>query len=118
MFKQLITSCLLLSIFSLTALAQDEEKPEKPAPIADVVKDGSYAFGVNFMNNMKSQGVNLNLEAFLKGVTDASSDKVEKSDQELQAAFLAFQQAIQQMAAEKASKAGDSNKKEGIIREE
>ena len=115
MFKQLITSCLLLSIFSLTALAQDEEKPEKPAPIADVVKDGSYAFGVNFMNNMKSQGVNLNLEAFLKGVTDASSDKVEKSDQELQAAFLAFQQALQQMAAEKASKAGDSNKKEGEV---
>ena len=113
MFKQLITSCLLLSIFSLTALAQDEEKPEKPAPIADVVKDGSYAFGVNFMNNMKSQGVNLNLEAFLQGVTDASSDKVEKSEQELQAAFLAFQQALQTMAAEKASKAGDNNKKEG-----
>ena len=62
---------------------------------------------------MKSQGVNLNLEAFLQGVTDASSDKVEKSEQELQAAFLAFQQALQTMAAEKASKAGDNNKKEG-----
>jgi len=110
MFNKIITSCLLLSVFSLTTFAQDEEKP---APIADVVKDGSYAFGVNFMNNMKSQGVNLNLEAFLQGVTDASSDKVEKSEQELQAAFLAFQQALQTMAAEKASKAGDNNKKEG-----
>ena len=112
MFNKMITSCLLLSVFSLTTFAQDEEKP---APIADVVKDGSYAFGVNFMNNMKSQGVNLNLEAFLQGVTDASSDKVEKSEQELQAAFLAFQQALQTMAAEKASKAGDNNKKEGEV---
>ena len=64
----------MLSLISVPAFAQDEEKS---APVADVVKDGSYAFGVNFMNNMKAQGVNLNLEAFIKGVTDASTDKVE-----------------------------------------
>ncbi|MEC9096382.1 MAG: FKBP-type peptidyl-prolyl cis-trans isomerase [Planctomycetota bacterium] len=112
MFNKLITSCLLLSVISLTAIAQDES-PEKPAPISEVIKDGSYAFGVNFMNNMKTQGVELNLDAFIKGVSDASSDKVGKTDQELQAAFLAFQQAIQKMAAEKASQAGANNKKEG-----
>ena len=110
MFNKLIASCLLLSLISVPAFAQDEEKP---APVADVVKDGSYAFGVNFMNNMKAQGVDLNLEAFIKGVTDASTDKVEKTDQELQAAFLAFQQALQKMAGEKAAKAGENNKKEG-----
>jgi len=110
MFNKLIASCLLLSLTSVPAFAQDEEKP---APVADVVKDGSYAFGVNFMNNMKAQGVDLNLEAFIKGVTDASTDKVEKTDQELQAAFLAFQQALQKMATEKAAKAGENNKKEG-----
>ena len=110
MFNKLIASCLLLSLISVPALAQDEEEP---APIADVVKDGSYAFGVNFMNNMKAQGVDLNLEAFIKGVSDASTDKVEKTDQELQAAFLAFQQALQKMASEQAAKAGENNKKEG-----
>ncbi|MBA61405.1 MAG: hypothetical protein CMJ76_03475 [Planctomycetaceae bacterium] len=110
MFNKLITSCLLLSVISLTAVAQDEEKP---APIGDVVKDGSYAFGVNIMNNLKSQGIELDLQAFMKGISDSSSDKVEKTDQELQAAFLAFQQVLQKMAAEKASKAGENNEKEG-----
>ncbi|MCH2598433.1 MAG: FKBP-type peptidyl-prolyl cis-trans isomerase [Pirellulales bacterium] len=110
MFNRFIMSCLMLSVLSVIAVAQDEEKP---AAKGDVVKEGSYAFGVNFMNNMKSQGIELDLEAFMLGVNDSASDKVEKSDEELQAAFIAFQQALQKMAAEKAAKAGEENKKKG-----
>ena len=110
MFKQMIMSCMMLGLFSLAVIAQDEEKP---AAKGDVVKEGSYAFGVNFMNNMKSQGVDLDLQAFIQGVNDSASDKVEKSEQELQAAFIAFQQALQQMAEKKAAMAGEENKKKG-----
>ncbi|MBK96470.1 MAG: hypothetical protein CMJ79_12300 [Planctomycetaceae bacterium] len=110
MFKQMIMSCMMLGLFSLAVIAQDEEKP---AAKGDVVKEGSYAFGVNFMNNMKSQGVDLDLQAFFQGVNDSASDKVEKSEQELQAAFIAFQQALQQMAEKKAAMAGEENKKKG-----
>ncbi len=110
MLKKLITSCLLLTAVCLTAVGQDEETPAK---IEDVLKEGSYAFGVNFMNGMKAQGVELNLEAFIKGISDASADKVEKSDEQLEQAFIAFQQALQKMAAERAAKAGELNKKKG-----
>ena len=98
-------------VLSLPAFAQDT--PDNEIKEESVGKRGSYAFGVSFMKNMKSQGVPLDMAAFVQGMQDVSNDKVTLSEEKLQAAFVALQQVISENAKKEAAMAGEKNKKEG-----
>ncbi|MEC7565604.1 MAG: FKBP-type peptidyl-prolyl cis-trans isomerase [Planctomycetota bacterium] len=107
--KQL--AVMIMLVLCLPAFAQDT--PDKEIKEESVGKRGSYAFGVSFMKNMKSQSVPLDIAAFIQGMQDVSNDKVTLSEEQLQAAFVAFQQIISENAKKEASMAGEKNKKEG-----
>ena len=113
MFNKKRFAVITMLVLSLPAFAQDT--PEKEIKEESVGKRGSYAFGVSFMKNMKSQGVPLDMAAFVQGMQDVSNDKVTLSEEQLQAAFVAFQQVISENAKKEASMAGEKNKKEGVV---
>ena len=104
---------LIVALISTTISANAQDTPNAEIKAESVATRGSYAFGVSFMKNMKADKVPLDLNAFLKGMQDFSADKVTMSDEQLQAAFMAFQQVIQQAAQKEASMAGEINLKAG-----
>jgi len=69
----------------------------------------SYALGVNFGNNLRSQGVDVNLETLLKGMEDGIANKAKLSDTELREAFTALRTQITTRMQEK----GKENKAAG-----
>jgi FKBP-type peptidyl-prolyl cis-trans isomerase FklB len=75
----------------------------------------SYAIGLNIGNNLKRDSIALNMDAFLRGMTDASADSSKRmmTDQQVQETMMAFQDSMRarQMANAKAS--GEKNKAEG-----
>ena len=101
----------IVALIGTTISANAQDTPE--LQVESVATRGSYAFGVSFMKNMKTDKVPLDLNAFLRGMQDVSNEKVTMSEEQLQTAFKAFQQVIQQAAQKEASMAGEINLKAG-----
>ncbi|MCS5632295.1 MAG: FKBP-type peptidyl-prolyl cis-trans isomerase N-terminal domain-containing protein, partial [Pirellulaceae bacterium] len=104
---------LIVILIGTTICSNAQDTPNAELKEESVAKRGSYAFGVSFMKNMKSDKIPLDINAFLKGMQDVSDDKVTMSEEQLQAAFTTFQQVIQQAAQKEASMAGEKNLKAG-----
>jgi len=104
---------LIVVLIGTTISTSAQDTPNTELKEESVAKRGSYAFGVSFMKNMKTDKVPLDLHAFLRGMQDVSDDKVTMSDEQLQAAFKTFQQVIQQAAQKESSMAGEINLKAG-----
>ena len=113
-FIMRFTKHILIVVLIGTAISTSaQDTPNTELKEESVAKRGSYAFGVSFMKNMKTDKVPLDLNAFLRGMQDVSDDKVTMSDEQLQAAFKTFQQVIQQAAQKESSMAAERNLKAG-----
>lgn len=74
----------------------------------------SYSIGMNIGNSLKRDGVDIDSDAFAKGVKDAvSGGKPLMSDKEMQDTLTAFSQDMKSKQAEKMKGAAEKNKKEG-----
>lgn len=74
----------------------------------------SYSIGMNIGGSMKRDGVDIDSEAFSKGVKDAiSGGKPLMSEKEMQDTLMAFSQNMKVKQAEKVKGIADKNKKEG-----
>ena len=104
---------LIVALIGTTISANAQDTPNNELQVESVAKRGSYAFGVSFMKNMKTDKVPLDLNAFLRGMQDVSDNKVTMSEEQLQTAFKAFQQVIQLATQKEASMAGEINLKAG-----
>lgn len=98
-FTRLMTAVTLLGVITMTAAAEDAQKPSPEAT--------GYAIGQQFGNFLKGTEDLWDMKSLSEGMNDAISGKDPKfSGQELEAAFRAFQQsameAQQKLAAEEA----------------
>lgn len=74
----------------------------------------SYSIGMNIGNSLKRDAVDIDADAFAKGVKDAvSGGKPLMTEQEMQETMTAFSQNMRTKQAEKIKGASDKNKKEG-----
>ena len=100
------------------AAAKPDEKAAAPAgPVlegAALREKASYAIGLNIGKNLKNQGVELDLESFVKGVKESlSGAKPTITEKEMRDIFQAFQKEVMAKQAEKAKVAGEKNQIEG-----
>lgn len=92
------------------ALAQDPAAPPAPAMPEVKAADYSYALGTQIAMQFKSQGIELDAEAFTSGLKDTLSESGSKlSDEELRNTMMAFQAQAQKKFQEKMEKQGGEN---------
>ena len=72
----------------------------------------SYALGLTIGNNLKKD-VEVDLDAFFRGVEDAQTGETLMSQEEMQQTMMAFQQQMQQKQMEKQQQAAAENKAAG-----
>jgi len=87
----LILMCLFLAGMTLNLKSQDMTQEEK----------NSYAIGADIGTNLKNSGLDLDLEAFTKGLIDAFKGENKMTMEDMQAAFDNIQE---QMAAKQNAK--------------
>ena len=101
--KRLLTLglCVVLASFTLSIKAQETMTQDQKV---------SYAIGANFGTQVKHDGVDLDINAFIQGVNDGLAGQNKFTDQQMQEIFMQFQQDMQAKQANKANAA----KAEGI----
>ena len=100
-----------LTVFSLLlgVAAAPVFAAEGDAKFSDPKERTSYALGVNFGSNLKTQGVEVNLDTLRKGIEDAMAGNPQLNETELRDTFTNLRAQIQAHAAEK----GKANKAAG-----
>ena len=108
--KKFICFCAITALLApLVSLAQ-ESKPN----LSDPKDKRGYALGATFGQNMKQQGVEINLDMFYKGLKDAyAGSEMLLTQKEMQETMTAFQNEMAAKAQERAKVLGEKNKKEG-----
>jgi FKBP-type peptidyl-prolyl cis-trans isomerase FklB len=95
------------------------EEPAKPAAPADSIlktpKDKlSYTLGQNIGKTFKAQGIEIDLDIFLRGIKDASGTEPGLlTEDEMRAVLMSLQQEMNARQAEKTKTVAEKNKKEG-----
>ena len=120
--KKTMLLALCLCLTSSVALAQDEKKDDKKSDEKPKAKPGlstltqrfSYSVGANIGRNMRQQDVELDFDAFIKGLKDAlSNNELSLTTGEMQKAFDDFQAISQKKREERRKKQAEDNLKEG-----
>jgi FKBP-type peptidyl-prolyl cis-trans isomerase len=105
--------------FGLLAGATVAEEPAKPAaPSESILKSPkeklSYTLGQNIGKTFKAQGIEIDLDVFLRGIKDASGTEPGLlTEEEMRAVLMSLQQELSTRQAEKAKVLSEKNKKEG-----
>lgn len=74
----------------------------------------NYAIGINLIENIKKQGIDIDLNLVIKGMQDAYlGRKIPMTDEELRQCISYYQTAVRQNQAKSRAVASDTNKKEG-----
>jgi FKBP-type peptidyl-prolyl cis-trans isomerase len=95
----------LLSALAAAPLFAADSSPN----LSDQKDKTSYALGVNFGQNLKSQGVEVNLDTVRKGMEDALAGKPQLNNEQMRETFTALRTQIQAHMEEKRKE----NKAEG-----
>jgi FKBP-type peptidyl-prolyl cis-trans isomerase FklB len=133
----------LVVVVGLAAAQEKDEKPAKSAPkvkqkaddkdsvelelstepnplgkkagdTKEIVGKVSYGMGLQIGRNLKQGGLNPDLKRFMKGVQDALEDnESELTEEEITAAFRAFEPIARKVAADRAKSQSDKNVKSG-----
>lgn len=101
---KLTKTTLALCLASASVMAADDA-----SSLTDPKERISYALGVNFGNNLRTQGVDVNLDTVLQGIKDAQANQPKLKEEEMREAFNTLRQQITERMAEK----GKANKSEG-----
>src|ERR1035441_5939082 len=106
-FKWILAAAIVL-LPSLAAAAQD-------APELKTDKDKfSYALGMNFGENLRKQGLELDSAVFAKGFAESfNGGKTAMTDQEMQTLLQAASQEIRKKQAAQQAAKGEAAQKEG-----
>lgn len=117
--KQIKTSILAMA---LGLAAAPGFAAESSLNMADTKEKISYALGVNFGNNLKNQGVEVNLDTVRKGIEDALAGKSQLQDAQMRDTFNELRTQIQARAEQKKTESkaagekflAENEKKEGV----
>lgn len=110
----IVAACFVLA--GVTAVqAQPGAAPANPAdPLSTTAGQASYAIGLNIGSSIKNDGLEVNLQALVAGISDAmAGNKSKLTDAQAQAAIQEFVTAMQARQAERMKAAGDKNKRDG-----
>ena len=106
--KTLLTVACVLGLVG-PAMAADD-----PAGLTNDTDKASYSIGANIGRSFKTQSIELNTNAFLRGFRDAyTGSKLQLTDEESQQALDAFKKVVAAKQEAAAKALGDKNKKEG-----
>ena len=113
MNRQILWS-LLFVLCAVPAVAQEEiQAPAQKAPAVDK-KDYSYAIGVNIGRSMKADGIDVDIDELVQGVTAGlTAGKLRLTDEQLKTAMMGLQRELQGKAMEAQAAATAKNKTEG-----
>jgi FKBP-type peptidyl-prolyl cis-trans isomerase FklB len=101
-----------LALLANIAIGQDSAA-SKPA-LNTTEQQASYAIGLSIGRNIRSDGVEVDVAALLRGLQDALTKASPLlSEEQCRAALQQFQQAQQNKMAQKQQAAGDKNKRDG-----
>lgn len=107
------TSSMLVALLLLVSpvLAVDQQPLKNPSD------NMNYALGVNLINNIRQQGLEIDLDVVIRGMKDAAANgELLLPPEELRKATFQYQTLIRQKQGIKAmSAAADSNKKAGEL---
>lgn len=113
MNKVVLASALAVTV-ALTACNKEEVAAPADVTLDSNIQKVSYGIGLNISSNFKKQGVDIDMEAFKKGLTDGASEAEPMlSEQELMAAMQTFQQEQMEKQMKERQAKLDSNKAEG-----
>ena len=94
--------------------AQPLQKKEAKVDLSSTRLKASYGIGVSIGKNLKSEGLEVDLETLMEGIrTIFSGEKPALEINEIRMAITAFQQEMQIKLAAKRKIQGEANKKEG-----
>ncbi|HWR73002.1 MAG TPA: FKBP-type peptidyl-prolyl cis-trans isomerase [Nitrospirota bacterium] len=105
---------LLTAILGTALLAVQVSAGEPPELKTDKDKV-NYAIGVNFIGNIKRQGIDIDLDLVIQGMKDAhTGGKLLLTDDELRKAISKYQVAARQKRSQVGSKVAEESKKAGV----
>ena len=110
---QTIYKILGLSVLSLATVACND-KTETKLTLDSSMQKASYSYGVDVASRLKQQGIDLDITALNRGISDAyNGSKLALSDEEQLQAKTSFQEELRKQLTAKASAAGEKNIEEG-----
>jgi len=102
------TQYLLAFIIALPTLAMAAND------LKTLQQKASYGFGANYARQLKSQGVNLDIDAFTRGIKDASEGRdMAINEDDMKKTMAEFQTQIRAEMQKKQAAAGEKNLAEG-----
>jgi FKBP-type peptidyl-prolyl cis-trans isomerase FklB len=108
-----ICTALILGIFAAHGAGQQPQGKSPPA-LKDLRAKASYAIGLNIGKSLKQDGVDPDLEAFAKGLADATSGaKPLLTPAEMKDVMAAFQRELAAAQSARRKVQSDKNQKEG-----
>ena len=109
------TPFVALAFFSLSACGQETPGGALPAPaLKTTIDQASYGIGINIGQNLKQDGLEVNVEALAQGIKDAIANAKPRLDQaQIAAALQAFQQEMEAKTAARGKVAGEKNMRDG-----
>ena len=109
------TPFAVVTLCSLVACGQETPNNALPAPgYKTTVEQASYGIGINIGRNLKSDGLEIDVEALAQGIKDVIADAEPRLTQaQISAALQTFQQEMEAKAAARAKVVGETNLREG-----
>lgn len=120
MFRSIVSACCAAALVVPAAFAQDDEGKALPKP-ESTEQRVSYSIGQNIGQNLKRDDIDLNMDYFIQGITDAiEGADSQLTDEEVQAAMMELQQQLQakrQAQGEENKAAGEAFLAENVDKE-
>lgn len=109
------TPFVAVTFLSLVVYGQDAPNDALPAPAYKTTLDqASYGIGINIGQNLKADGLEINVEALSQGIKDVLANVKPRLDQaQIAAALQAFQQEMEAKSAERGKLVGEKNMRDG-----
>jgi FKBP-type peptidyl-prolyl cis-trans isomerase FklB len=114
--KLICLTSLFVASMALS-VAEAQERPAAAAPPSTIQEQTSYVIGLNIGNDLKQQGVEINVNMLARGIADALAGKEPAlSEPQIEAAFAELRKimtAKQEQEMAQAQKKGEVNKQQG-----
>jgi FKBP-type peptidyl-prolyl cis-trans isomerase FklB len=104
---------VLTVVLGIVLLASQVNAEEKK-PLQTQKEKQSYSMGADIGSRIKSQGIEVDADAFAKGMKDSiAGDNLLMTDDEIRESLMALQKELMEKQTERAKTLGDKNLKEG-----
>jgi FKBP-type peptidyl-prolyl cis-trans isomerase FklB len=110
-----LTPFVAVTLLSSAAQAQDAPNNALPAPGYKTTLDqASYGIGINIGQNLKADGMEINVDALAQGIKDVlAGAELRLNQEQISAALRTFQQEMEAKSVARAKAEGEKNLRQG-----